>query len=82
MHGDPETGDPVGQGGDWVFIAFLHCLKVEMSLRYRQRFAGKERCLLDHLPPLGPPAVHPSVPYNSIGYFTLVLSALLNVWML
>jgi hypothetical protein len=26
MQGDPETGDPVGQGGEWGFIAYLHCL--------------------------------------------------------
>jgi hypothetical protein len=53
MQGDPETGDPVGQVGDWVFIAFLHCLRTEMSLRCRQRFAGKEWCLLDHLSTFG-----------------------------
>jgi hypothetical protein len=23
MQGDPETGGPLGQVGDWVFIAFL-----------------------------------------------------------
>jgi hypothetical protein len=23
MQGDPETGDPVGQGGEWGFIAFF-----------------------------------------------------------
>jgi hypothetical protein len=39
------TQKPVGHVGDWVFIAFLHCLRAEMSLRCRQRFPGKERCL-------------------------------------
>jgi hypothetical protein len=53
MQGDPETSGPVGQVGDWVFIAFLNCLRAEMSLRYSQRFPGKERYLLDHLPPFG-----------------------------
>jgi hypothetical protein len=24
MQGDPETGGPMGQVGDWVFIAFLY----------------------------------------------------------
>jgi hypothetical protein len=23
MQGDPETGDPVGQGGEWGFIAYF-----------------------------------------------------------
>jgi hypothetical protein len=23
MQGDPENGGPLGQGGDWVFIAFF-----------------------------------------------------------
>jgi hypothetical protein len=23
MQGDPETGDPMGQGGEWGFIAFF-----------------------------------------------------------
>jgi hypothetical protein len=54
MQGDPKTGDPVGQGREWGFIAFfLHCLGAEMSLRCRQRFPGKERCLLDHLSHFG-----------------------------
>jgi hypothetical protein len=26
MQGDLETGDPVGQVGEWGFIACLHCL--------------------------------------------------------
>jgi hypothetical protein len=31
--GGPETSDPMGQVGDWVFIAFLYCLRAEMSLK-------------------------------------------------
>jgi hypothetical protein len=31
----------------------LHCLGAEMFLRCRQRFPGKERCLLVHLSPFG-----------------------------
>jgi hypothetical protein len=27
MQGDLETGDPVGQGGEWSFIAFFVLLK-------------------------------------------------------
>jgi hypothetical protein len=26
MQGDPEIRDPVGHGGEWGFIAYLHCL--------------------------------------------------------
>jgi hypothetical protein len=47
MQGDPETGDPVGQGGDWGFIAFLHCLMAEMPFRCRRAFPREEKCLLD-----------------------------------
>jgi hypothetical protein len=32
---------------------FEYCLSAEMSLRCRQKFPGKERCLLDHLSPFG-----------------------------
>jgi hypothetical protein len=40
LHGgmqlDPETSGPIGQVGNWVFIAFFYCPRVEMSLRYKQ----------------------------------------------
>jgi hypothetical protein len=39
--------------GIGFYSLFLHCLGAEMSLRCRQRFSGKERCLLDHLPLFG-----------------------------
>jgi hypothetical protein len=29
MQGNPETGDPVGQGGEWVLIAFFLCVLPE-----------------------------------------------------
>jgi hypothetical protein len=32
MQWDPETGSPMGQVGNWVFIAFLYYLRAEMSL--------------------------------------------------
>jgi hypothetical protein len=53
MQGDPETSDPVGQGGEWGFIAYLHCLMAEMLFRCKQAFPREEKCLLDHLPPFG-----------------------------
>jgi hypothetical protein len=53
MQGDPETSGPLGQVGDLVFIAFVYCLKAEMSLMCRQKFHGKEGCLLDHLSAFG-----------------------------
>jgi hypothetical protein len=50
MQGDPETSGPLGQIGDWVFIAlFVYCPRVELSLWCKQKFPRKERCLLDHL---------------------------------
>jgi hypothetical protein len=42
------------------YSLFEYCLRAEMSLRCRQRFPGKERCLLDHLSPFGTSAVCPS----------------------
>jgi hypothetical protein len=53
MQGDPEAGDPVGQCGEWGFIAYLHCLMVEMPFRCKWVFPREEKCLLDHLPPFG-----------------------------
>jgi hypothetical protein len=53
MQGDLETSDPMGQGGEWGFIAFLHCLMAEMPFRCKWAFPKEERCLLDHLSPFG-----------------------------
>jgi hypothetical protein len=53
MQRDPETGGPMGEVGDWVFIAFLYCQREEMSLRCKQKFPGKEKCLLGQLSPFG-----------------------------
>jgi hypothetical protein len=49
MQGDPETSDPVGQVGEWGFIAYLHCLIVEMPFRCKQVFPREKKCLLDLL---------------------------------
>jgi hypothetical protein len=53
MQGDLETGGPVGQGREWGFIAFLHCLMAEMPFRCKWEFPRKEKCLLDHLSSFG-----------------------------
>jgi hypothetical protein len=53
IQGDPDTGDPVGQGEEWGFIAYLHCLMVEMTFRCKWAFPREEKCLLDHLLPFG-----------------------------
>jgi hypothetical protein len=61
MQGDQETGGPMGQVGNWVFVTFLYCPRVELSLRCKQKFPGKEKCLsLANYHLLGPPAVRPS----------------------
>jgi hypothetical protein len=39
--------------GIGFYSLFEYCLRAEMSLRCRQRFSGKERCLLDHSLPFG-----------------------------
>jgi hypothetical protein len=39
-----ETSDPMGQGGEWGFIAFLHCLMVEMSFRCKGRSVSLTSC--------------------------------------
>jgi hypothetical protein len=49
MQGDPETSDPVGQGGEWGFIAYLHCLMAEMPFRCKLAFPREEKCILDLL---------------------------------
>jgi hypothetical protein len=49
--GDLETDGPMVQVGNWVFIALLYYLRVEMSLRCKQKFPGKEKCLLGQLSP-------------------------------
>jgi hypothetical protein len=43
MQGDPETGDPLGQGGEWVLYPFC----IEMSFRCKWAFPREEKCLLD-----------------------------------
>jgi hypothetical protein len=53
MKGDLDTGDPVGQGEEWGFIAYLHCLMAEMPFRCKGAFPKEEKCLLDHLSPFG-----------------------------
>jgi hypothetical protein len=42
-----------GSGWGVGFIAFLHCLIVEMPFRCKQAFPREEKCLLDHLSPFG-----------------------------
>jgi hypothetical protein len=56
--GPPETGGPMGQVGNWVFIAFLYCPRVEMSLRS----PGKEKALLGQLSLFVTSCSHPSSP--------------------
>jgi hypothetical protein len=69
MQGDPETSDPVGQVGEWGFIAYLHCLIVEMPFRCKQVFPREKKCLLDHLSPFGTshsPSFSPSMSLTPI----------------
>jgi hypothetical protein len=62
MKGDPETGDPLGQGGEWDFIAYLHCLMAGDAFSDANgRFLGRRSISLTTYRLLGPPAVHPSV---------------------
>jgi hypothetical protein len=54
MQGDLEIDGPMGQVGNWFYsFFFFYCLRVKMSLWYKQMFPGKEKC--PHL--LGPLAV-------------------------
>jgi hypothetical protein len=48
-----RTGDPMGQGGEWDFIAYLHCLMAEMPFRCKRAFIREEKCLFDDLSPFG-----------------------------
>jgi hypothetical protein len=58
MQGDLETGGPLGQVGNWVFIAN----RVEMSLSVANRsFLGRRSVSLVNYHLLEPPAVCPSL---------------------
>jgi hypothetical protein len=50
-----EPGNQWSHGSGWKlgFIAFLFCPRVEMSLRCKQMFPGKEKYLLGQLLPSG-----------------------------
>jgi hypothetical protein len=50
---DLETVGPMGQVENWVFIDYLNCPRAEKSLRCKQRFPGKKKCLLGKLSPFG-----------------------------
>jgi hypothetical protein len=49
MQRDPENSGSIDQVGNWVFIAFFYCLSAEMSLRGKQTFPEKSKCLLGKL---------------------------------
>jgi hypothetical protein len=71
MQGDLETSESMGRGGEWCFIAFLHCLMVEMPFRCKWAFPREENCLLDHLSPFGTscsPSFSPAIPIVLIKY--------------
>jgi hypothetical protein len=51
--GDPETGDPMDQGGEWGFIAFFALPGGRDVSQVQTGIPREERCLLDHLSPFG-----------------------------
>jgi hypothetical protein len=53
MQGDLETSGPMVRLEIGFYSFFVYCLRVEMSLRCRQTFPGKEKCLLSQLPHFG-----------------------------
>jgi hypothetical protein len=56
MKQDPETSGPMGQVRNWVLIGFFFfffCPRVEVSLRSKQKFPGKEKSLFGQLSPFG-----------------------------
>jgi hypothetical protein len=57
--------------GSGFYRILLHCLGAEMSLRWRQRFPGKEMCLPDHLSPFGTSAVRPLVLHSPLSMVAL-----------
>jgi hypothetical protein len=76
MQGDPETGDPLDQGGERGFIAYLHCLMAEMPFRCKWAFPRDEKCLLDHLSPFGTsrsPSFSPSLQQDSLVLHAIIL---------
>jgi hypothetical protein len=62
MQGDLETGGPVGQVGDWVFIDFFYIATGQRCLSGVDRcFLGRRGVSLTTYHLLGPPAVHLSL---------------------
>jgi hypothetical protein len=69
MQWDPETSGSMDQIGSWVFVAIFYCLRVEMSLRCKQIFPGKEKCLLGQFLPFGISFSLPFIPIHLYLYF-------------
>jgi hypothetical protein len=62
MQGDLETGDPMGQHGEWSFITYFCIAWGQRWLSDANRhFLGKRSVSLTTYHLLGPPAVCPSV---------------------
>jgi hypothetical protein len=69
MQEDPETSDPMGQGGKWGFIAYLHCLMAGDAFQMETGVPREEKYLLDHFSPIGTsrsPSFSPSPLYWKI----------------
>jgi hypothetical protein len=77
MQGDLETGDPLGQGREWGFIAYF-CIAWwrEMPFRCKQAFPREEKCLLDHLSPFGTSCSLSFSPSASCQYHTVLVAPL------
>jgi hypothetical protein len=71
MQGDPETGGPVGQVVNWVFIAFLFIAQGRGCLSGADRhFLGRRSVFLANYHLLGLPVVHPSEAMQGISLYS------------
>jgi hypothetical protein len=61
MKRDPETGDPMGQGGEWSFIVFCIAWWWRCLSDANGHFLGRRSVSLTTYHLLGPPAFCPSV---------------------
>jgi hypothetical protein len=61
MQGDPETCDPMGQGGEWVLQPFCIAWWWRCLSDANGHFLGRWSVSLTTYHLLGPPAVHPLV---------------------
>jgi hypothetical protein len=60
--GGPRNQWSCGSGWKLGFYSLFYCPRAEMSLRCKQKFSGKEKCILGQLSPFGTSCSNPPEP--------------------